>query len=195
MWFKTFIDDKVVYKQGVAEYVSDLWNLADWFTNGCFISWIILRFTSCYMVSLEKAAGLMSILSLVVFDYFWNRKRSLCTKRRMACIWPISHIRGFVWSRNDLKLPENCSNSFSKSPSWVFTDIFGKDGHGHHEVDRYSEYNISLVWKYISLFFEGLTVLVCFAFACGMNQLLWYYAELEKKQCDLDLNNTKVNPK
>ena len=43
--------------QGLSEYVTDLWNLADWFTNGCFISWIILRFTSCYIVSKEIAAG------------------------------------------------------------------------------------------------------------------------------------------
>ena len=50
-------DIKVVYKQGLAEYMTDLWNIADWFTNLCFISWIILRFTSCYMVSLEIAAG------------------------------------------------------------------------------------------------------------------------------------------
>ena len=38
--------------------MTDLWNLADWFTNGCFISWIILRFTSCYMVSMEIEAGM-----------------------------------------------------------------------------------------------------------------------------------------
>ena len=50
-------DIKVVYKQGLAEYVTDLWNVADWFTNLCFISWIILRFTSCYLVSQEIAAG------------------------------------------------------------------------------------------------------------------------------------------
>jgi hypothetical protein len=28
-----------------------------------------------------------------------------------------------------------------------------------------------------------LFVLVLFAFSCGMNQLLWYYADLEKKTC------------
>ena len=50
-------DIKVVYKQGLSEYVTDMWNLADWFTNLCFISWIILRFTSCYLVSLEIEAG------------------------------------------------------------------------------------------------------------------------------------------
>jgi len=26
-------------------------------------------------------------------------------------------------------------------------------------------------------------ILVLFAFGCGLNQLLWYYADLEKKQC------------
>ena len=29
----------------------------------------------------------------------------------------------------------------------------------------------------------GLCLLVLFAFACGLNQLLWYYAELERKEC------------
>ena len=28
--------------------------------------------------------------------------------------------------------------------------------------------------------------------ACGMNQLLWYYAELEKKQCDRNAENSKL---
>ena len=26
-------DIKVVYKQGLSEYITDLWNVADWFTN------------------------------------------------------------------------------------------------------------------------------------------------------------------
>ena len=37
-----------------------------------------------------------------------------------------------------------------------------------------------------------LYTLVLFAFGCGMNQLLWYYAKLEKQQCDLDDNNSKM---
>lgn len=38
--------------------------------------------------------------------------------------------------------------------------------------------------------------LVLFAFACGMNQLLWYYAEMEKKVCitGRNLNDTKTDP-
>lgn len=31
--------------------------------------------------------------------------------------------------------------------------------------------------------FFSVYTLVCFAFACGMNQLLWYYADMEKSVC------------
>ena len=65
-------DIKVVYKQGLSEYITDLWNVADWFTNLCFISWIILRFTSCYLVSLEIEAGL---------DPYTKRYKRLCLKK------------------------------------------------------------------------------------------------------------------
>ena len=35
--------------------------------------------------------------------------------------------------------------------------------------------------------FTFLYLLVLFAFSCGMNQLLWYYADLEKQACMDDL--------
>jgi hypothetical protein len=31
--------------------------------------------------------------------------------------------------------------------------------------------------------FFSVYTLVCFAFACGMNQLLWYYADMERQVC------------
>ncbi len=34
---------KQVCDGGLLEYVSDLWNLADCFTNLCFVGWIMLR--------------------------------------------------------------------------------------------------------------------------------------------------------
>ena len=37
-----------------------------------------------------------------------------------------------------------------------------------------------------------LDLLVLFAFSCGLNQLLWYYSDLEKKQCDLGKNLTSL---
>lgn len=32
--------------------------------------------------------------------------------------------------------------------------------------------------------FFSVYTLVCFAFACGMNQLLWYYADMERQVCN-----------
>ena len=47
--------------------------------------------------------------------------------------------------------------------------------------------------------FTFLYLLVLFAFSCGMNQLLWYYADLEKQACMEDLkahsnNQTSMHP-
>ncbi|XP_023336908.1 transient receptor potential-gamma protein [Eurytemora carolleeae] len=40
--------------------------------------------------------------------------------------------------------------------------------------------------------FCALYILVLFAFSCGMNQLLWYYAELEKQKCVEDSGNNNI---
>ncbi|XP_068627674.1 transient receptor potential-gamma protein-like [Battus philenor] len=46
--------------------------------------------------------------------------------------------------------------------------------------------------------FFVLDILVIFAFSCGLNQLLWYYAEMEKKRCTVGTtaaaNSTIVDP-
>jgi hypothetical protein len=34
--------------------------------------------------------------------------------------------------------------------------------------------------------FSVLIMLVAFAFACGLNQLFWYYARMKKTECELD---------
>jgi transient receptor potential cation channel subfamily C protein 4 len=49
---------KSVYEVGLEEYVSDLWNLADCFTNTCFIGWIVLRITAWIIVQREESEGI-----------------------------------------------------------------------------------------------------------------------------------------
>ena len=49
---------KLVYELGILEYMSDLWNIADCFTNMCFIGWIVLRVTAFIIVKREEAAGI-----------------------------------------------------------------------------------------------------------------------------------------
>lgn len=36
--------------------------------------------------------------------------------------------------------------------------------------------------------------LVLFAFACGLNQLLWYFAELERQKCYVDFADPSWDP-
>ena len=47
-----------VYEHGILSYLCDLWNLADCFTNMCFVVWIVLRLTAWIIVKREEAAGL-----------------------------------------------------------------------------------------------------------------------------------------
>jgi len=39
--------------------------------------------------------------------------------------------------------------------------------------------------------FSVLIILVAFAFACGLNQLFWYYARMKKKECEEDTTNVE----
>ena len=47
-----------MYEIGLREYVLDLWNLADIFTNTCFVGWIVLRITAYIIVKREEALGI-----------------------------------------------------------------------------------------------------------------------------------------
>jgi len=49
---------KEVYEDGLMTYMTDLWNLADCFTNMCFVGWIVLRMTAWIIVKREEAAGI-----------------------------------------------------------------------------------------------------------------------------------------
>ncbi|VEN34848.1 unnamed protein product [Callosobruchus maculatus] len=49
-----------------------------------------------------------------------------------------------------------------------------------------------MVMDIMKFFF--LYVLVLFAFSCGLNQLLWYYAEAERKKCPLELGSNSTEP-
>lgn len=49
---------KEVYEVGFREYIKDMWNLADIFTNTCFVGWIFLRMAAWVIVKREEAAGI-----------------------------------------------------------------------------------------------------------------------------------------
>ena len=121
------------------------------------INCIMFRFTSCYMVSLEKAAGIDPYLPREA----WHAYDPYLISEGLFGAGMISSYLKIV-------------QILSVNPHLGSLQI----SLGRMVMD---------IMKWI-----GLTVLVCFAFACGMNQLLWYYAKLEKQQCDLDDNNSKM---
>lgn len=47
-----------VYKEGLLEYLSDMWNLADVFSYGSFLNWIGLRALSFALVQKDLWHGL-----------------------------------------------------------------------------------------------------------------------------------------
>lgn len=42
--------------------------------------------------------------------------------------------------------------------------------------------------------FFSIYSLVLFSFACGLNQLMWYFADLERKKCNLLEENGSADP-
>ena len=145
-------DIKLVYQQGLEEYLLNLWNLADVFTNFCFISWIILRFTSYYLVQVELEEGLNP------------------------------YIPRDQWQTYDPYLiSEGLFGAGMVSSFLKIVQILSVNPH-------LGPLQISLGRMVMDIFkWVGLSLLVLFAFACGLNQLLWYYAELERKECRPEL--------
>jgi transient receptor potential cation channel subfamily C protein 4 len=139
---------KLVYEMGMTQYVSNLWNLADCFTNMCFVGWIVLRMTAWFIVLREEATGI---------DPYYPREE---------------------WHPFDPYLiSEGLFGAGMISSFLKLVHIFSVNPHlgplqislGRMAVD---------ILKWLVMY-----LLVLFAFACGMNQLLWYYADLEYNKC------------
>ena len=150
------MDIKLFYLQCLTDYILDLWNVADWFTNCCFISWIALRITSSYLVSLEMNAGIDPYLPREE----WHAYDPYLISEGLFGAGMISSY---------LKIVQILSVNPHLGPLQISL--------GRMIMD---------ILKWIAL-----AVLVLFAFACGMNQLLWYYALLEKQQCHIQHSKAK----
>lgn len=44
---------RALYDDGLFEYLNDLWNILDYISNVFYITWIFLRFTAFYVVSVN----------------------------------------------------------------------------------------------------------------------------------------------
>ncbi|XP_069953350.1 transient receptor potential protein-like [Cherax quadricarinatus] len=139
---------KSLWSDGLLEYVKDLWNIIDYITNMFFMTWLLMRATSIFLVQKD----------------LWNG------------IWP--YYPREAWDPYDpLLISEGCFGAAMIFSFLKLVHIFSVNPH-------LGPLQISLgrmIFDILKFFF--LYTLVLFAFGCGMNQLMWYYAELEMKKC------------
>ncbi|CAB4063023.1 TRPC4 [Lepeophtheirus salmonis] len=140
--------EKGIYEDGLLEYICDLWNLADCFTNMCFLGWIILRATAYFIVKREESMG--------INPYYPREEWHAYDPYLIA-----EGLFGAGMISSYLKLVHIFSINPHLGPLQISL--------GRMAVD---------ILKFIILY-----LLVMFAFGCGMNQLLWYYADLEYNKC------------
>ncbi|XP_065212607.1 transient receptor potential protein-like [Planococcus citri] len=139
---------KALYVDGLFEYLNDLWNILDYISNVFYITWIFLRFTAFYVVSLEYSQG---------FDPWYPRDQ---------------------WDKFDPHMLSECAFASGMILSFMkLVNIFSINPH-------LGPLQISLGRMIIDIIkFFFIYTLVLFAFGCGLNQLLWYFAGLEEAKC------------
>ncbi|CAF0793560.1 unnamed protein product, partial [Didymodactylos carnosus] len=154
---------KQLYQEGLHQYMADTWNLLDWITNCLYVATIILRVMAYIKVNKEERDRLVKM-----------------AKANITAT--ISHIDRKDWDPWDPTLISEgvfaAANIFS---SLKLVYIFTINPH-------LGPLQISLGrMVHDILKFSVLIMLVAFAFACGLNQLFWYYARMKKRECAAQL--------
>ncbi|CAG0922613.1 unnamed protein product [Notodromas monacha] len=172
---------KQLWGIGLHDYVMDMWNIIDFITNSLYVATVCLRIVAYFQVQKEItlktgtahnpreewdawdpmliAEGLFAAANIF--------RQLLFTLVYIFSINPylgplqVSLSRMVMDILNSLKLVYIFSINPYLGPLQVSLSRMVMD-----------------ILKFFLLF-----VLVLFAFSCGMNQLLWYYADLEKKTC------------
>ncbi|GFQ96127.1 transient receptor potential-gamma protein [Trichonephila clavata] len=149
---------KQLWDEGLENYLCDMWNVVDFFTNMLYLTCIGLRLSSWIVVQRELKRGLNAYTPREEWDPYD----------------PMLISEGIFGAANIF--------SFLK-----MVHIFSVNPH-------LGPLQISLgrmVFDIIKFFF--IYSLVLFAFGCGMNQLLWYYADIDKELCYSGPNGS-MNP-
>ena len=60
---------KALYVDGLFEYLKDLWNILDYISNVFYITWIVLRFTAFYIVSVRKLFHQITFIGVPIFMF------------------------------------------------------------------------------------------------------------------------------
>ncbi|KAH7969161.1 hypothetical protein HPB52_015283 [Rhipicephalus sanguineus] len=139
----------------VIEYVGDMWNIIDFITNSLYVATVALRVIAYLQVQKEIAQ---------------NTGTAYLPREKWDAWDPILIAEGLFATANIFR-----HDYYFSSLKLVY--IFSVNPH-------LGPLQISLgrmVIDIVKFFF--VYTLVLFAFACGMNQLLWYYADSERQLC------------
>ncbi|UJR21541.1 hypothetical protein I4U23_024626 [Adineta vaga] len=174
---------KQLYQEGIHQYMADTWNLLDWVTNCLYLATIVLRVMAFIKVNREEndlqrkliIVPNTSIPSNVTHTSAHNLSSGPVTfstghnvRRRDWNAWDPTLISEGIFA---------AANIFS---SLKLVYIFTINSH-------LGPLQISLGrMVHDILKFSVLILLVAFAFACGLNQLFWYYARMKKTECEQD---------
>ncbi|KAF5272566.1 hypothetical protein FQR65_LT04905 [Abscondita terminalis] len=143
-----WVEIKSLWSNGLKQYLTDLWNIFDFITNTFYVMWMLLRFSSYYIVQKELRDGR---------DPWYPREQ---------------------WQSFDPMLLSE--GAFAAGMIFSFLKLV----HIFSVSPHLGPLQISLGRMFIDIVkFFFIYTLVLFAFACGLNQLLWYYALLEKNDC------------
>ncbi|XP_067121662.1 LOW QUALITY PROTEIN: transient receptor potential-gamma protein-like [Centruroides vittatus] len=177
---------KQLWELGLTEYVNDMWNIIDFITNSLYVATVALRIVAYFQSNFASNNRFIlktniikrTFTSLIVQKEIYQNRGTAYLPREKWDAWDPMLIAEGLFA---------AANIFS---SLKLVYIFSVNPH-------LGPLQISLgrmVIDIVKFFF--VYTLVLFAFACGMNQLLWYYAEMEKKVCisGRNLNDTKTEP-
>ncbi|XP_017783884.1 PREDICTED: transient receptor potential-gamma protein-like [Nicrophorus vespilloides] len=167
---------KQLWDVGLEEYVRDMWNVIDFITNSLYVATVALRIVSYYQVNYFNYSGVKNLTQL----------DTLSTDAEPA---HLGNMGNLSQHRNDwdawdpMLISEGLFSAANIFSSLKLVYIFSVNPHlGPLQVSL-----SRMVMDIMKFFF--LYVLVLFAFSCGLNQLLWYYADAEKMQCPTEHPN------
>ncbi|CAM4750907.1 unnamed protein product [Rotaria magnacalcarata] len=176
---------KQLYQEGLHQYMADTWNLLDWVTNCLYLATIVLRVMAYVKVNQEEHD--LQAKSLVVHSSPNSTGVPTHNHHNLSSeavnISTGHYVRRRDWNAWDPTLISEgifaAANIFS---SLKLVYIFTINPH-------LGPLQISLGrMVHDILKFSVLILLVAFAFACGLNQLFWYYARMKKHECENDTN-------
>ncbi|KAG9511063.1 Transient receptor potential-gamma protein, partial [Fragariocoptes setiger] len=165
---------------GCDYYFSDAWNTLDLVANSCYVGTIVLRLVSYFMhssLSLDSAAFHINSMFNINNNNNTNAAVAHATTIHVA-------VPREQWDAYDpILLSEALFAAATILSALKLVYIFLINPH-------LGSLQISLARMMIDILkFAWIYALVLFSFACGMNQLLWYYADLERHACLQELAN------